>query len=469
MTETHCLNLPYILPSQSQKHVTHNEALRMLDALVQIAVLDRDLTAPPGAPEDGARFIVAADATDGWAGHDGRIAAWQDGAWAFHAPRIGWLAWIEDEGRLMLFDGSAWVDAPAPAQTPLLGINATADAVNRLAISAPASLFNHAGNGHQHKINKAAAGDTASILFQTGFSGRAEMGTTGDDKWRIKVSGDGATWREAMVVDEATGRVAFPSGGTREVLSAGRTYYVRTDGDDGHDGLTNSSGGAFLTIQKAIDVVATLDIGPFNVTIQMADGTYNAGAAVTGPWLGSGTVTVQGNAGAPANVLISTTGSSAVTVVTGGRLVVKDVKLQTTGGGTFCLHATTSGVISFANVDFGACGSTHVRAADGGTVTCDGSYAISGNAAYHWRAVVNAILRSSSNTITLTGTPAFSVAFAVAERGAVVLANNNTFVGSATGVRYSTTTNGVIDTIGGGAGYLPGSSTGSTSTGGQYV
>jgi len=469
MTETHCLNLPYILPSQSQKHVTHNEALRMLDALVQLAVLDRDLTAPPGTPEDGTRFIVAADATDGWAGRDGQIAAWQDGAWAFHAPRIGWLAWIEDEGRLMLFDGSAWVDAPAPAQTPLLGINATADAVNRLAISAPASLFNHAGNGHQHKINKAAAGDTASILFQTGFSGRAEMGTAGDDKWRIKVSSDGATWREAMVVDEATGQVVFPSGGAREVLSASRTYYVRTDGNDGHDGLTNSPGGAFLTIQKAIDAVATLDIGPFNVTIQVADGTYTAGAAVTGPWLGSGTVTVQGNAGTPANVLISTTGSSAVTVVTGGRLAVKDTKLQTAGGLTYCLHANTNGSISYANVDFGACGDTHIRAADGGTVTCDGSYAISGNAAYHWRAVVSGVIRCTGKTITLTGTPAFSGVFASASRGAQVLANGNIFSGSATGARYDVALNGVIDTNGGGTNYLPGSSAGSTSTGGQYV
>ena len=54
---THLL-LPYILAAQAQKHVTHNEALRLLDGLVQLSVLDRDLTAPPGSPADGDRYIV---------------------------------------------------------------------------------------------------------------------------------------------------------------------------------------------------------------------------------------------------------------------------------------------------------------------------------------------------------------------------------------------------------------------------
>lgn len=51
--ETPNLGLPYIMPSQAQKHVTHNEAIRALDALVQIAVMARDLTTPPAEPSDG--------------------------------------------------------------------------------------------------------------------------------------------------------------------------------------------------------------------------------------------------------------------------------------------------------------------------------------------------------------------------------------------------------------------------------
>ena len=57
------LALPYIMAAQAQKHVTHNEALRLLDAMLQLAVLDRDLTAPPANPADGDRHIVASGAT----------------------------------------------------------------------------------------------------------------------------------------------------------------------------------------------------------------------------------------------------------------------------------------------------------------------------------------------------------------------------------------------------------------------
>ena len=88
---THLL-LPYILAAQAQKHVTHNEALRILDDLVQLSVLDRDLTAPPGSPADGDRYIVGSGATGDWAGWDLNVALFTDGAWLRLAPRTGWRA-----------------------------------------------------------------------------------------------------------------------------------------------------------------------------------------------------------------------------------------------------------------------------------------------------------------------------------------------------------------------------------------
>lgn len=72
-------------------------------------------------------------------------------------------------------------------------------------------------------------------------------------------------------------------------------------------------------------------------------------------------------------------------------------------------------------------------------------------------------------TVTLSGTPAFSVAFATASRAGVVQVNANTYSGSATGTRYAASTNGVIFTnTGGSATYLPGNGAGTTATGGQY-
>lgn len=209
MEKTPNLSLPYIQAAQAQKHITHNEALRALDAIVHICILDRDLAAPPFAPGNGDRYLVAASATGDWLGQSGLIAAWQDGAWAFFTPQVGWLAYVADEGILVAFDGAAWSSVSASASVPLLGINATADSTNRLAVRSDASLFDNVGAGHQHKINKATAGDTASLLYQTGYSGRAEMGLSGDDKFHLKVSADGSTWYEAMVIEGAAGFVGL--------------------------------------------------------------------------------------------------------------------------------------------------------------------------------------------------------------------------------------------------------------------
>ena len=206
------LALPYIVAAQAQKHVTHNEAIRALDALVQLMVLDKDLASPPGSPADGNRYIVAASPTGAWAGQAGKVAAWQDGAWAFLAPREGWLAWVADEDKVYAYGGSAWAELAANpgSGAATWGINATADTTNRLAVRSTASLFDNVGNGHQQKINKNAAGDTASTLYQTNYSGRAEFGLAGDDNFHIKVSADGSTWKEALVIDRATGVVRLP-------------------------------------------------------------------------------------------------------------------------------------------------------------------------------------------------------------------------------------------------------------------
>lgn len=215
MSDSPNLGLPFLEAAQAQKHVTHNEALRGLDALVQLSVIDRDLTAPPSSPADGDRYIVNASATGDWSGKDNQIAAWQDGAWAFYPPRAGWMCWVADEESLITWDGAAWVDALAAmggiGELETLGVNVTADLTNRLAVSSPAVLLNHEGAGHQLKINKNGAAETASLLYQTGFSGRAEMGLTGDDDYHFKVSADGANWSEAIVIDRTSGEVSFPN------------------------------------------------------------------------------------------------------------------------------------------------------------------------------------------------------------------------------------------------------------------
>lgn len=221
MDTTPNLRLPYLLAAQAQKHVTHNEALRMLDAIVQLAIADRDLAAPPPAPAEGANYIVAAGASDAWTGHDGEIAAWQDGAWAFLVPRAGWIGWIADEGRAVVFDGAGWIElagggAASVNPAALVGVNTIADATNKLAVKSDAVLLTYddvtPGTGDMRQVlNKASATHTVSQLYQSNWSGRAETGLTGDDDFHLKVSADGSAWHEALVVDKATGEVHFPN------------------------------------------------------------------------------------------------------------------------------------------------------------------------------------------------------------------------------------------------------------------
>ncbi len=357
------LNLPYIQPSQAQKHVTHNEAIRLLDAVVQLSVLSRDLTAPPAAPAEGDRHIVATGATGLWAGWSLSVALWVDGAWLKLAPREGWVAWVAAEQALVVWDGTVWgavsaggsgggggatsfsdaafgltnagdptkqalfelgaistgttrsfalpdtsgevavltgaqtfsgdktfagtltVSASAAAigtasttasygvgtgatasgvtktvnlgTAGLAGSNtvvnlgsavagalgttvvntptvtfansvtqvgmpqanltvqqvglggAVADSYNRLSANTPAVLLNHAGNGIEVTFNKNASANDASFAFKTGYSTRTLLGLLGDDDFSVKVSPDGAVYREAMKIDRSTGRVAL--------------------------------------------------------------------------------------------------------------------------------------------------------------------------------------------------------------------------------------------------------------------
>jgi hypothetical protein len=240
------LALPQILSAQAQKHVTHNDALRLLDGMVQIGVLSRVLTAPPGSPTEGDRYIVASGATGLWAGWDLNVAFWTDGAWLRLVPRRGWVAWSVADAGLYVWNGTAWVavgggipdgdkgdivvsgggsvwtlDAAANAVVNRLGLGgATPDATNRLSVNAPAALFNNAGTSFQMVLNKAAAANDALLVFQTGFSTRAIFGTGGSDDFTLKVSPNGSTFYDAVIADRNSGRVRFPVGVALDPLAA---------------------------------------------------------------------------------------------------------------------------------------------------------------------------------------------------------------------------------------------------------
>ncbi len=204
-TVTPLLEAPLLAAGQAQKHVTHNEALILLDALVHLSV--ESAAAAPASPAQGARYIVPAAAMGAWAGQDDKIAQWLDDGWRFHTPRKGWVATLPDRSQ-RVHDGVQWANVQATSATTF-GINATATATNRLSVASAATLLTHDGADHRLNINKAGAPQTASLVMQSGYSGRAEIGLSGTDNLSIKVSPDGVQWREAVKIDNADGSIAI--------------------------------------------------------------------------------------------------------------------------------------------------------------------------------------------------------------------------------------------------------------------
>jgi hypothetical protein len=277
---------------------------------------------------------------------------------------------------------------------------------------------------------------------------------------------------DMFVVDAGLDKVLIKGAALREPLSAARTYYVRTDGSDSHTGLVDTAGGAFLTVQKAIDVASGLDNNGYDVTIQIRDGTYAAGNFLRSS-TGSGYIIIQGNSGTPANVSITGTVTSATSQVASfvatalsTKYKIKDLKIANSAYAIFC---ESGSYVEISNLDFGACTFGHMFTRDGGKIMITGGYTISGNTAIHWQSNFGGVIRTTTAvTITLTGTPAWSGAGLSITAGMVALASI-TFSGSATGTRYVVSGNGVEFGAAGVTTYFPGNAAGSTATGGQYL
>lgn len=325
--------------------------------------------------------------------------------------------------------------------------------------------FNSSGNSNDYDVRLIASGGTTAgtgtLTFNGGtfaFSGTVTASTQAALDNSTKVA-------TTAYVDAAV----TAGGGGRERLVANRTYYVRTDGSNSNNGLANTSGGAFLTIQKAIDTVAGLDISTYNVTIQVADGTYTTAMLINGAWVGSGTVTILGNTTTPANVILNTTSSDLLQCINGGRITISGAELKTTTSGN-CLHAISAGAITLGSaLRFGACATYHMWAELNGVISSNVSYSIVGAAGVHYASITNGVIKVSGGTVTVTGTPAFSAAFAYVTRASLLEVIGTTFSGSATGTRYIVSENSVVFVNAAGATYFPGNAAGSTSGGGQYI
>lgn len=252
--------------------------------------------------------------------------------------------------------------------------------------------------------------------------------------------------------------------GHRELLSSARTYYVRTDGNDANTGLTNTSGGAFKTIQKAVDIVCDkLDMAGYGVIIQVRDGTFT-GNIVLRNYVGRVAPVIIGNTTTPSSCLLSTA-SHAVNAAHSGPWYIKGFKITTTANGVGIV-ASRGSLVYLSNIDFGVCSAQHMFATQG-TIVIETNYAISGGCLHHMVSEQGGIISNggAGRVVTITNTPNLGV-FALAQTRGNILFGGNIYSGSATGVRYSATTGSFIQA---GTATPPGNTAGSVSTGGYFT
>lgn len=430
MTTTTNLGITLLEQGQAQKEVTINEALTALDAFVNGSVLDKDLATPPASPVTGAAYIVAASPTGAWVGHTNHIAYFNQ-VWRFVVPQAGARIWVMDEATNYAFNGTAWAiqgnmsgGAIATALTSQnldnvarIGIGTT-DAGNKLSVSGNSVLFNSATGDIRTTLNKSATGNNALFSFQNGFSTRAEFGLAGNDDFTMKVSPNGSSFNNGMIINGTTAAVNFPS--TALVTSASATAFAVGANGTTNPALQVDASAASSVTGVAVQSTATgATTGPVlqaissaaneNITLR-AKGT---GITYLDTSSASGSVNIRNNGGTRV-----TFGSVNSTFTPSTSTAANTVRFGYTGGADTAMTASTEAPSVYFNMgqtrqhatgnitlqrDFRVTGSVHSAAA-ASVFTDVAAFAVDGPSA----AGTNATITNSHGiyvpTTVLTGT-----------------------------------------------------------------
>lgn len=229
MANTSKLGVPLIASSQSQKHVTHNEALNRYDQLVQQTVINQTTSTPPSSPSDGHAYIVGSSPTGDWSGLEGQVAAWINGEWIYFVPRAGWMVYDEALSTHVVFNGTSWASVSVTFTRPTLV---------------------------QVSVTHPSSGNTVSV---TG---------TGDDGL------DPSTYASSFVDVLNAYSSAYSSGALLSVDADGRvvansdcTVHV-----DGYIDLTHSSNNATAGVCFGVERFSARTLSPRSVHTKMSNG-----------------------------------------------------------------------------------------------------------------------------------------------------------------------------------------------------
>lgn len=245
--------------------------------------------------------------------------------------------------------------------------------------------------------------------------------------------------------------------------------WVRTDGNDANDGSANTAGAAKATINGAISYAKQrYNLAGVSLTVRLGvAGTYAPFDAISC----GGTVTILGDAAAQNDYVIS---GARPAYCQAANIILRGVQLYNTTTTHSTCHAAYGGVFFLDDVTLGGAGSgntgtAHLYADTGGVITGQGDITVQSNQGSAFFCRGGDIQLTSGIAIAFVGSPSFALATATVRGPNMMQAQGVVFSGAANGARYSVVANGVLDTLGGGASFIPGSSAGSTSSGGQYI
>lgn len=252
MSNTPHLNITLLSQAQSQKEVTINLAIQILEALQNTGVISMALSTPPSSPNEGDLYVVKATGTGSWASQDGNFAYFINGGWIFLVPLAGMTTYDLNTSTLYVYNsGFHALIAGTNPDFATLGVNATPSSTNKLSVASVAILFSNIGGDCKQYINKHGTGDGGSVVFETNFSERAEIGCIGDDTFQLKVSPDGSTFYQAWVIDDTTGNtdfkqeVQFDKNLTSNTI--GKTLVIK-QGSNGKAGTVTLTGATPVTV-----------------------------------------------------------------------------------------------------------------------------------------------------------------------------------------------------------------------------
>jgi hypothetical protein len=314
-------------------------------------------------------------------------------------------------------------------------------------------------------------------FFQSGNPATGQKATTVDRDWTNAVQ------EEICAVIERSGLTLSKTDRTqlwqalrtsaRYKLTAPLDLYVSPTGNDANTGT--APGSAFKTPQHAWDFIqGNIDqAGLYGITIHVADGTYAplvCAYPVNGP-----APQFVGNVSTPGNVIFTNTNGPAILVTHAANATFSGMRVTSTGVGqnAYGLQATGNSRLSLANIDFGACVAAQMWS-ERSTISLIGAaspFSISAGSAVCLGASLHGRIDLSTGVCTLTGTPAYSSAFAFATMCGVIKVDGLTFTGGATGVRHNLSTNSVAyANLASNPGFVfPGNAAGVVATGGQFA